>query len=1148
MTMKTPIIFQTISWSGLDYDGDNSDIEDGPCKLYGIKAFGRTLDGDTVGVTIKNFKPYFYVKISDDNIFKFLLQMKLPPKIQSEINGIERIKAKDFWGFTNNHLFTFAKLSFHTEYAMREVIKILSKSAIKNKIKFYEHNIDPYIRFLHQNNLQPNGWVIVKQHNICDDLVSISDIDIECDYKAFQAYECKESTPFLIASFDLECMSFNGDFPLPMKDYTKLAGQLFDFYHGYLSKINMADKERYIHDALIYALNFLDQESKFYKPYISLTDPKVEVSKELLSRNITSRMDNILYTLTRNYCNVESTQRESVINALLVLFKELGFPDLKGDRIIQIGTTFHKYGSKEIEKHIYTLGSCDDIEGAVVKSFSTEKELILKWKDLIQEKNPDIITGYNILGFDFWYIYSRALDLKIEPSFMKIGRFKNKKCKYEERKLSSSALGDNLLKFIDMDGRVIIDIMKVVQRDHKLDSYKLDNVANHFIGMKKNDVSPQDIFRLQKGDSKDRSIIAEYCLQDCSLCNNLIMKLEIVANNIGMSNVCLVPLSFIFMRGQGIKIFSLILYEANKSGYLIPVQKYINNEEDDCGYEGAIVLNPNEGIYIDKPVCVLDYASLYPSSMISENLSHDMIILDEKYNNLPGVEYLDISYDIYDDEKNKIGVHTSRFAQSFKGVIPNILDKLLKARKNTRSMMVKKLIILNNGDQYQCNKYVELDDVIKFDEHVVKKSEVSKITDFYNDFQKSVLDGLQNAYKITANSLYGQMGAKTSQVYLKEIAACTTATGRKMILMAKKFLEDEYNAEIVYGDTDSIFCIFNKDIDIRGQAAIIPSIKIATEASSKFKKQLKPPHDLEYEKTFWPFILLSKKRYVGNVYENDDVKYKQKSMGIVLKRRDNAQIVKTIYGGIIDIILNKQNLDESVNFLSESLKNLIDGNVDMNELIITKSLRDKYKDPTKIAHKVLADRIRDRDPGNAPQANDRIPYVYIVNKNTKCLQGDKIETPDYILKNKLKIDYQFYITNQIMKPIIQVYGIIIEQLNGNKKHYDDLMKSLKDTFGEEIAHEKFMDIREEDAKKLLFGDVLRKVINTRNNQSEITMFCKLPVEISKELPAIQSKINKKDFKPGDDLDIKVLNTIRKGKKEKSIKNNSNSIMKFLTKI
>ncbi len=195
------------------------------------------------------------------------------------------------------------------------------------------------------------------------------------------------------------------------------------------------------------------------------------------------------------------------------------------------------------------------------------------------------------------------------------------------------------------------------------------------------------------------------------------------------------------------------------------------------------------------------------------------------------------------------------------------------------------------------------------------------------------------------------------------------------------------------------------------------------------EKYLPEPESLAYEKTLFPFIIFSKKRYVGNLYEDDPKKKpKQKSMGIVLKRRDNAPIVKKIYGGIIDILLNRHDLKASVDFLRGQLQDLVDGKVPLEDLIITKTLKAEYKDPTKIAHKVLADRMGDRDEGNKPAANDRIPFIYIHAPNAQ-LQGDRIEHPEYIREMKLTPDYRFYITNQLMKPICQLYALCIEKLD-----------------------------------------------------------------------------------------------------------------------
>ena len=158
-------------------------------------------------------------------------------------------------------------------------------------------------------------------------------------------------------------------------------------------------------------------------------------------------------------------------------------------------------------------------------------------------------------------------------------------------------------------------------------------------------------------------------------------------------------------------------------------------------------------------------------------------------------------------------------------------------------------------------------------------------------------------------------------------------------------------------------------------------------------------------------------------------------MGIVLKRRDNAAIVKHVYGGIMNIIMKEKNIPKSIDFLKEELRNLIKGKFPLEMLTITKSLKSYYKNPESICHKVLADRIGEREPGNKPLPNDRIPYIYIQfpeKKGQTVLQGDKVEHPSFIKKNNLKPDYLFYITNQIMKPVCQIYALIVQDLEGYK--------------------------------------------------------------------------------------------------------------------
>jgi hypothetical protein len=307
--------------------------------------------------------------------------------------------------------------------------------------------------------------------------------------------------------------------------------------------------------------------------------------------------------------------------------------------------------------------------------------------------------------------------------------------------------------------------------------------------------------------------------------------------------------------------------------------------------------------------------------------------------------------------------------------------------------------------------------------------------------------------------------------------------------------------DLIVHNTDSVFFTFNLQTtdgnEIRGKKALEITIELAQEAGELASAFLKGPHDLEYEKTFMPFCLLSKKRYVGMLYELDPNKGKRKEMGIVLKRRDNAPIVKDIYGGIIDILMKEKDIGKSMEFLKACLQDIVDEKVPIEKLIITKSLRAGYKNPKSIAHKVLADRIGEREQGNKPSSGDRIPYVYIHTNTKSKLQGDKIETPAFIIKNKLKIDYSFYITNQIMKPLLQVYALVLEKIWKSQKKMGKIsnfkreVAKLENNTEPNKFPEKLEKLKNAEVKKLLFDNYLRKTNNQKQGLRTMDMFYNL---------------------------------------------------------
>lgn len=1198
---------------------------------YIIHVFGRTFEGKSVYCQLTEYTPHFYIKLpiswakkEAKNKIKIMekwlksdANKKVWRKFRKGLLKMELVERKDAIGFTNDKNYYFARLVFNNTSVMSKFKYYLEQNKVNIprvttkwvQFKTYESNLPSLLRCFHIKKISGCSWVKIDKYKEVDkyDKISYCDIEIKTKWTNINPIEKSKNAPFIIASFDIECNSIDGQFPQARRS---------------------------------------------------------------------------------------------------------------GDKIIQIGTTYTRLGESEpFRQHIVCLDKTDKVDNCETEWYKDERDLILAWKNEILKSGCDFLTGYNTFFFDEKYVYDRCcLHLNLQYDIIKLSKLKEFDCKFREFKLSSSALGENQLRTFSTPGVVHFDLMKEVQKTYKLSSYKLDSVSSNFIrgeinNVKKNkkyyilecqtvedicdndyihiehvknfvsdnignkflitkvnrekktlkiksdieisnvsegklfwsqakdDVGPKEIFSLQKGTPKDRCKVAKYCVKDCRLVGLLVNKLEIVTKSIEMANVSFVPMSYLFTRGQGIKLFSVVLKEFKEAGYLFPV---IKKTDKDTKYEGAIVFDPIPDVYYE-PLVTKDYASLYPSSLMHKNMSHETLVKNSDYDNLDGVKYYNANYKQEDGTIKYV-----RFAQKNNelGVIPATLNKILKERK-----LVK------------------------------KEMKIEK-----DPFKYKILDAKQLALKLTANSLYGQLGAPVSPLYCLPIAACTTSTGREMLIFAKKYDEEilsgfinglkyaykKNNMDIVeklyqselkdpsdenlkekiknfitkdmdglcfqpiirYGDTDSVFTGFRfmsnlkkkgkkssldlwKEIMTFGKKLIsyflqpddkeiwerlydkyygedkIKSLKVPkgpdcmpkpdhwnillpieermkqflkeyveesylpwlwnlqdfflnykekmlnldksrpkadsfydkliqvklinwghyqvekmrlspydylfenTELKDKIKEQkqnmemeiedfckylgkiiiepywsfnknnkiikvklwnsgkiitskqslnlaidmgiisgetvksyLPYPHDLEYEKTFWPFLILTKKRYVGNKYEFDKEKFKQDFMGIVLKRRDNAPIVKEICNGIIDSLINYQDPKMAREFTQQSLLDMFNDKFDIKYFLVSKTLKMKesYKDWTKMAHVVLAERIGIRDPGNRPQSGDRITFatVKIPNKTKDTLQGDMIETPEYIKENNIKLDYNFYVSNQIMKPALQFLELAVD--------------------------------------------------------------------------------------------------------------------------
>jgi hypothetical protein len=300
--------------------------------------------------------------------------------------------------------------------------------------------------------------------------------------------------------------------------------------------------------------------------------------------------------------------------------------------------------------------------------------------------------------------------------------------------------------------------------------------------------------------------------------------------------------------------------------------------------------------------------------------------------------------------------------------------------------------------------------------------------------------------------------------------------------------------------------------------------------------------------------MFSKKRYAGNMYENNADDYVHKYMGIALKRRDNAPIVKTIFGGAMKMLLDKRDVAGAFKFVKDKCLELVEGKVSLGQLTVTKSLRADYANPQSIAHKVLADRIAQRDPGNAPAAGERIGYVYISAKSgqeASKLQGDRIETPLYVKDNDLIPDYRHYIEHQLQNPISQAFGLLLEKIPGFTATLIQGCPSKPDIMDGSLEADKMLDgwlgFREAVAARLLFGDCLKKFETSSRQNAIVNMFGKGAIiktsSSVRRTPKKTTVVNDSSTKPSQVqktmssflLDKMIIGDIKKREKATAVK-------------
>lgn len=584
------------------------------------------------------------------------------------------------------------------------------------------------------------------------------------------------------------------------------------------------------------------------------------------------------------------------------------------DRIFQISCVFGRQSQPKPswDKFLLTLGNPDKslLPDTTVISYKKEFSLLMGFCNLIIKKNPQLLIGYNIFKFDIPFMYKRAQELRIQDDFVKHGCTWDK-CKLETVKWSSSAYSNQEMNFLDLQGRITIDVLTLVQRDYNLESYKLDYVAEKFLDANKDPLNHHDIFtcyhmgmKESQDDcvSKSLSLVGKYCIKDSLLVLELFEKFQYWYSLTEMAKICQVPHSHLFLYGQQLKVFSQVYKYCYQNNIIVESGRYKTSEDDFC--TGASVLTPEPGLYDN--VVSFDFCSLYPSVIISHNIDFTTLLPDDT--KLPEEHYRTIEWEEHVNCKCKNATVTKdtkdtrckhyryKWLSSIPGVLPTIIKNLLQARKEVRNQM----------------------------------KSVDKNSLLYN-----ILNKRQLAYKVSSNSMYGALSTKKGYLPFLPAGMCVTAVGRQSIEKVSKIIQDEHKGKVIYGDTDSNYVVFPHLQSL--QDIWNHSIKVSDEVSKYFPE----PMRLEFEDNIYArYLILSKKRYLYHTVTPDGIISKKiENKGVLLKRRDNSKVIRDIYENIIRMVLARQSEIDVISQIVEYVSMLYSRFFKADDFSMSKSVK-----------------------------------------------------------------------------------------------------------------------------------------------------------------------------------------------------------------
>lgn len=666
----------------------------------------------------------------------------------------------------------------------------------------------------------------------------------------------------------------------------------------------------------------------------------------------------------------------------------------------------------ELESYMFMLGDCPPDDKYTVVPCKTEEQLIFGMLRLLKLTNPDFITGFNIQGFDLEYIHHRISAI-IFRKWPVIGRLKGVRGNLRVEHWDSSAYKGMKICHLLAPGRIVLDIYNEVKRSYKFPQNNLNYVANYFLGTGKIPLPMVRMFEgfkiIQKGMDlgvhskeykqglEEAKMIADYCNEDQILCLRLFQTMLLCVDAMETANIMCVNIYDLNTRGQQHRGIRMIGREAVYRNYYmdrVPLTE--------IPFEGGLVQKNQPGIFTD--VIDVDFNSLYPSVMDGYNICPTSYIRDEAIRKLIPREDCNIKEincvcedkedddddDDEDNERDGLKIKGDMGMKEFwwikedilKGLVPTIVASLISKRRELQAEM--------------------------------KKYEHGSMT-------RTILDKQQNAVKVSTNSLYGFYGAgRNGKRPFREGAMVVTAYGRELITATRDYLVATYNANIIYGDTDSLMFQVNDHVKDRADLHAM-GVRLCEEISALFKTnriviKLEECGDM---------LSIMKKKYIFWIYAEDGTpkldrhgREEKIVRGVMTARRDNSQWARTTYGYLLE---NARTLScyDAMKYLYERVRMMYDGEVDYKELLINKAIGSNYKKENAPMN-VFANNMRALD--KVVESGERIYYLVTKSENKKASVASRMLLDDiylqYLGTEKEKTpDYNYYVENTLQKQV-----------------------------------------------------------------------------------------------------------------------------------